>query len=341
MGVNLGSLTNKKKKLDQYRPLAPDVVENLERWLEVEMTYSSNAIEGNTLTRIETAEVIEKGVSATISGKSLKDQLEAVNHAKAIALVRSLARKTKSHQLITEGDIKAIHKTILRGIENAWAGRYRKSEVFVRGATVEFPLPHQVTYHMREFVDWLQAQQKRHPVRVAADAHFRLVTIHPFVDGNGRTARLLMNLILLINGYPLAVIRNEDRTAYLDAVNAGQTQKDLKPLYRIAEQAAERSLDAYLAAAQGKPTIKPLTARGKAQSEKLLKIGELARLAGETIHTLRYWTKLGLLQVKQHSPGGYQLYDPAMVGRVRKIRQLQRQKRLKLGEIKQELRQAA
>ncbi|PJE68156.1 Fic family protein, partial [Candidatus Shapirobacteria bacterium CG10_big_fil_rev_8_21_14_0_10_38_8] len=111
----LKTLTEKKKELDKQKPLTAEVLKNLEGWLKVELTYSSNAIEGNTLTRLETAEVIEKGISAALTGKSLQDQLEAINHAKAVEFIKTLAKEEKSHQFITEQDIKAIHKIILTG----------------------------------------------------------------------------------------------------------------------------------------------------------------------------------------------------------------------------------
>ena len=130
--------------------------DSLEEWLKVELTYSSNAIEGNTLTRLETAEVLEKGISAVLPAKPLKDQLEAINHSKALDLVRSLSKERPTHQVITEKDILAIHKLILAGINDEWAGRYRHSEIFVRGAAVTFPLPQHVPYEMDEFMQWLE-----------------------------------------------------------------------------------------------------------------------------------------------------------------------------------------
>lgn len=335
----LKSLTSKKLKLDQYRPLPKEVEQSLEDWLRVELTYSSNAIEGNTLTRLETAEILEKGIAAIVSAKSLKDQLEAINHSNALDLVTSLTKQRKTHQHVTQSDILAIHKLILTGIMDQWAGIYRQSEVFVRGANVSFPLPQSVPYAMDEFIEWLETAQGTHPVLVAAEAHFKLVSIHPFVDGNGRTARLLMNLILAINGYPMAVIRNEDRTAYLEAVNKGQTQKDLTTYYELVAKAVERSLAAYIAAAQGKPALRSLMPQKKLTA--LLKIGEFARQANETIHTIRFWTKQGLLEVADYTEGRYQLYDPAQIDRARKIRQLADKERLTLNEIREKLQKAA
>lgn len=333
MDSKLQQLTNKKQQLDALKPLPQ---EQLEDWLKVELTYSSNAIEGNSLTRVETAEVIEKGITATISGKPLKDQLEAINHAKAVEFVRDLADKLKGHQfktksqasLIKEEHILAIHGIILSGIDDEWAGRYRETEVFIRGANVTLPPPQKVAYLMDEFIQWLEIQQEEHPVHVAAFAHLKLVTIHPFVDGNGRTARLLMNLILLLNGYPMAIVRNEERTDYLDALATAQTKDNTKLYLTLIENAVDRSLDTYLNAAQGKPALSSF----QEESSELLKIGELAKETGVNVPTLRFWTKEGLLEVNSHTEGGYQLYNKSMVNRVRQIRKLQNQ-RLTLAEI--------
>lgn len=327
MDSKLQQLTNKKQQLDALKPLPQ---EQLEDWLKVELTYSSNAIEGNTLTRVETAEVINKGITATISGKPLKDQLEAINHAKAVEFVRDLAGRLKGEQFIKEEHILAIHGIILSGIDDEWAGRYRETEVFIRGTAVTLPQPQKVPYLMDEFVQWLERQQEEHPVHIAALAHLKLVTIHPFRDGNGRTARLLMNLILRLHGYPMAIVRNEERTDYLDALALAQTKDNLKPYLALIENAVERSLDTYLNAAQGKPALSPF--QQTEGEQELLRIGELAKETGVNVTTLRFWTKEGLLEVDSHTEGGYQLYNRSMVDRVRQIRKLQNQ-RLTLAEI--------
>ena len=335
MSDKLKELTKKKQELAGQKPLSPQTLKNLEEWLRVELTYSSNAIEGNTLSRIETAEVLEKGVSAALKGKPLKDQLEAINHSKALDFIKTLAKEKKSHQFIGEEDIKAIQRIILTGIMDDQAGRYRQSDVFITGADVEFHSPQKVPYLMRKFIKWLEGSQGQHPARVAADAHFKLVSIHPFADGNGRTARLLMNLILIINSYPMAIIRNEDRTEYIDAVNQGHTKGELEPYYSIIEDAVERSLDGYLNAAQRKPVIPVLM--GKDKDIKLLKIGELAKAAGETKATIRFWTEEGLLQVAKSTKSGYALYDPKMIDKAKEIRQLQKTERLSIAELKKRL----
>jgi len=324
MNEMLQRLTEKKQKLDKYRPLPPELVRNLEDWFRVELTYTSNAIEGNTLTRQETALIIEKGL--TVDGKTLKEHLEAVNHAAALAIVISLAQNKK--KAISEVDILDIHRLILSKIEDANAGRYRSVAVRIAGTTAVLPNPVKVPSLMAEFVQWLRAAQG-HPAETAAQAHYRLVSIHPFVDGNGRTARLLMNLILVREGYPPAIIRKEDRRRYINALEKAQTGGSLDDFSSLMYESIDRSLDIYLEALEPKEA-------GQMEQD-LLKIGELALRTGETIHTLRYWTKQGLLPVQDHTPGGYQLYHPYMIERVGEIRRLQMEKRLTITEIRDAL----
>lgn len=334
MDDKLNRLTVKKQQLDKLKSLTPELENQLEDWLKVELTYSSNAIEGNTLTRIETAEVIEKGIDAVTHGKPLKDSLEAINHARALDFIKQLAKKIKGHQFITEEHLMAVHKIIFDNIDGKWGGKYRQTDVFIKGVDVELPGPRQVPYLMREFIRWLQGEQDEHPVMVAALAHYKFVSIHPFLDGNGRTGRLLMNFILILNGYPMAVIRNEERIRYLDALRTAQTKQDLQPFLALIENAVERSLDYYLNAAEGRSALSPFKDAGKSQEGKFLRIGCLADLTGETVATLRFWTTGGLLQVGERTPGGYQLFDSSQVERVKKIRKLQKEKRLTIAEIK-------
>lgn len=240
--MNWEELTVKKKKLNHKRPLPPDLIKNLEEWYKVELTYTSNAIEGNTLTRQETALVIEKGL--TVGGKSLVEHLEATNHAAALDFIQQLV--TKKSTEITEKDILDIHHIILKNIDNNNAGRYRNVAVRIAGSEVIMPNPAKISALMQEFMQWLKNNSQEHPAKMAADAHFRLVTIHPFIDGNGRTARLLMNLILMQNEYIPAIIRAEDRLKYIRAVEKGQLTNQLDDYYEIIYKAVDRSLDIYL-----------------------------------------------------------------------------------------------
>lgn len=216
--MNFDSLTQKKQRLDVSRPLPPEVLKNLEQWFLIELTYTSNALEGNTLTRLETAVVVEKGL--TVGGKSLAEHLEATNHAAALRKVLEIARSPVS--TLSEPILLDLHAMILRSIDDANAGRYRSIPVRISGSRVVLPNPAKVSPLMSEFFVDLLAMAGSHPVEIAAEAHYRLVTIHPFIDGNGRTARLLMNLILLQNGYPPALIRTRDRIPYLKSLEKAQ-----------------------------------------------------------------------------------------------------------------------
>ena len=240
--MNYSQLTDKKNQLDKQRPLPPELVKNLDEWFNVELTYNSNAIEGNTLTRQETALVLEKGI--TIGGKSLTEHLEATNHAKALEFIKTLVSKKSSD--VTEKTILFLHECILKGINDANAGRYRSVQIRIAGSRVVMPNPLKVPGLMTEFVSWLSTENTLHPVALAGEAHYRLVTIHPFVDGNGRTARLLMNLILQMHGYPPAIIRNEDRKYYIESLETAQLGGSRDAFDQLICEAVDRSLDIYL-----------------------------------------------------------------------------------------------
>jgi Fic family protein len=327
MEGKLKQLTEKKHRLDKYRPLPPELVKNLEDWFRVELTYTSNAIEGNTLTRQETALVVEKGI--TVEGKSLKEHLEAINHAQALEFIKTLIKKKREE--LKEVDILDIHKIILAKIDDTNAGRYRTVPVRIAGSTVVMPNAMKVPDLMKEFIKWLTSPNKNHAIKISANAHYKLVSIHPFVDGNGRTARLLMNLLLMQNGYPPALIRKEDRRRYINSIEQGQLKGNLQDYYEIILEAVERSLDIYLEALEPKETKEGV------KMNELLKIGELAKETGETVYTVRFWTKEGLLIVKDFTKGGYQLYEPSMIERVKEIRRLQEEKRLTITEIKERI----
>jgi Fic family protein len=329
--MDLQSLTAKKQSLDTLRPLPPSLVKNLEAWFRVELTYTSNAIEGNTLSRRETAVVIEKGL--TVGGKSLKEHLEATNHAHAVDYVTSLVgRRSRS---VSEQEILRLHELVLVGIDDANAGRYRNVPVRIAGSTVVLPNPRKVPELMEDFCGWLRGRSGLHPVAFAGEAHYRLVTIHPFVDGNGRTARLLMNLLLLIRGYPPAIIPPRDRLAYLGALETAQLGGPRSAYDRLIAKAVDRSLDIYLQAAQGKPVGKPISGRGRSATRglTLMKIGQLAKAVGETVPTIRHWTTLGLLVAAQTTEAGYQMHDDDAVDRCRRIQSL-KARRLTLAEIR-------
>lgn len=321
--LDLSKLTAKLVKLAKVRPLSTDYLKNLEEWFRVELTYNSNAIEGNTLNRRETAMVIEKGI--TVKGKTLIEHLEATNHAEAIDYVKELAASTKRIEL-TKLDVLNIHKLILQKIDDRNAGKYRNIPVAISGSDVELPDPMLVPEQMDKFFAWLKGKSDDHPVIIAADAHYKLVTIHPFVDGNGRTARLLMNLLLMEAGYPITVIGNDKREEYINSLEKAQTTGDMTDFYGVVVRAVDSSLDVYLGNKKPKGV----------KEERLLKIGELAKATGLPTSTIRYWTKEGLLKVAKTSEGGYRWYAESAAETVEKIKVLQVNRRT-LDEIKREL----
>jgi len=239
----LTAIAAKKQQLDQLRPLAPQVLANLEHYYDVELTYTSNAIEGNTLSPVETTLVIEKGL--TISGKPLKDHLEALDHYDAIRYVRELAGQAPP---LTESDIRNLHRLVMQRSVPAIAGRYADLPRYVRTETGrhDFPSPAEVPALMGDLAGWI-ASAANTP-ETAFTAHRRLVGIHPFNDGNGRTARLLMNLILLRGGYPPVAIRPEDRLEYIRSLQQEQAGQGPENFDALLYRRLDATLGEYLSA---------------------------------------------------------------------------------------------
>lgn len=323
--MNINRLTDKKKLLDGFLPLPSTLVRNLDDWFRVELTYTSNAIEGNTLTRQETVLVVEKGL--TVGGKTLIEHLEATNHAHALDWIKEQIKRKPPN--LSEKDILHIHDIILKGIDDYNSGHYRSVPVRISGSAVVLTNPQKIPDLMAAFSDWLAKNQGLHPVELAAEVNYRLVTIHPFVDGNGRTARLLMNMILLMSGYPAAIIRKRDRLAYIESLEKAQLGGPKDDYFKIISKAVDRSLDIYLKAVRGEEAD-PI------ENDKFMKIGELTKQVGQSNSTIRHWTKEGLLSVAEVTAAGYQLYAPEMIERIKKIHNLKKQ-RFTLQEIKEKL----
>ncbi|MBU2018344.1 MAG: Fic family protein [Bacteroidetes bacterium] len=237
----LARIEAKKQKLDALRPLPAAVVENLKQSLSIEWTYNSNSIEGNTLTLQETKMVIEEGF--TIKGKSLREHFEAVNHHDAIDFVESLV---KSDYRLCAKDILEVHRLVLQRIEKDYAGRLRQHGVRISGANFIPPNALKVHDYLEELVDWMnEPGLSIHRLVQISLFHHRFVWIHPFLDGNGRTVRLIFNLLFMKEGYPPAIILRNDRKKYYDALNKANTG-DYSKLVLLILQALERSIDIYL-----------------------------------------------------------------------------------------------
>lgn len=236
-------IDQKLERLQALRPIPSSAVKKLQERFEIEMTYNSNAIEGNSLTLKETFLVINEGL--TIKGKPLKDHLEAKDHHEALEMVYELiSHDTKP--TLSEHLIRTLHQLVVKKTDEDLAGKYRTSNVFIGGADHTPPDALQVPFEMKKLMTWFGKEQKTlHPLELAALLHHKLVYIHPFFDGNGRTARLVMNVVLMRAGYPLAVILKNDRQKYYRALQVADNGK-LSLIARFIAQAAERSLDIYL-----------------------------------------------------------------------------------------------
>jgi Fic family protein len=276
-------LEEKLSKLNKLRPLPKSAVQKLREKFQIEMTYNSNAIEGNSLTLKETFLVINEGI--TVKGKPLKDHLEAKDHHAALEYLYDLIDNDKKHT-VSEMLIKNLHQIILQETDKEWAGRYRNANVIIGGADHTPPDALQVPNKMRDLVAWLNSQKsKLNIVELSALLHHKLVHIHPFFDGNGRTARLTMNLFLMQAGYPLVVIMKTDRKKYYDVLDKADKGK-YEPLIKFIAQSVERSLDIYL------KTLTPVTQK----QEKFLTLAEIAKTTPFSAKYLNLLSRQGKLE---------------------------------------------
>lgn len=242
-------LTELQCCLDSFRPIAPATIQDMQETRDIQYTYESNRIEGNSLTLDETLHVIEKGL--TIGGKPLHDHLEAINHQEAIHYIRELANRDAVYN---ERTLLNIHAIILKSIRPRDAGNYRKQPVFILQADDkrhEFPDAYLVPKLIEDyFIFYNENKNQMHPVAMAAHLHQRLVNIHPFIDGNGRTARLVMNLHLLKNGYPISIIDSamHKRQEYYRILGAYQSiaDGDSQPFELFVAQKVKEALFEYL-----------------------------------------------------------------------------------------------
>lgn len=246
----LSEIDTLKAKLATLRPLPNEALKKIQEALEIEYTYESNRIEGNTLTLQETALVVNEGV--TISGKSMREHLEAINHAEAIDFIKDIAKDSIE---ITERLIKEIHAIILHGIDRENAGKYRNVPVMISGSEHVPPQPYliepQMEVFIREFNNKVEA--KEHPVVISAYLHDELVKIHPFIDGNGRTSRLLMNLYLLSKGYVVVSLKgdNDSKRAYYMALEKSHIENAPIDFYTLVAENEKEALSRYLHILQG------------------------------------------------------------------------------------------
>lgn len=207
-----------QQQINQLRPLHQDALLQLREYYRIGLTYSSNALEGNTLTESETKVVIEDGL--TVSGKPLRDHLEAIGHSEAFDTLYELSKSEK----IDEVAILNLHRMFYYRIDADNAGNYRTKPVIITGTSFVPPAPSKIPPAMKSFCKQIPQQKiTSHPVYFAAWLHIQLATIHPFIDGNGRAARLLMNLALMQSGHPITIIPPMLRSDYISALQASNS----------------------------------------------------------------------------------------------------------------------
>ncbi|MCL2097430.1 MAG: Fic family protein [Bacteroidales bacterium] len=246
----LQQIDSLKNRLQAIRPLPMEALNKIKAAFEMEYTFESNRIEGNTLTLQETALVVSEGL--TISGKSMAEHLEAINHAQAVEFIKEIA---VSNIEITERTIKEIHAIILHGINREQAGKYRDVPVMIVGSKHIPTQPYLIAPQMEQFIRDYQAMQTNddHPIVIAAFLHDELVKIHPFIDGNGRTSRLLMNLYLLSKGYTITILKgdNEAKQAYYTALEQSHTENNREAFYLLVANTVRQSMERYISIVEG------------------------------------------------------------------------------------------
>lgn len=298
------SLESKLEELNKLRPISATLLAKLKERFEVEMTYNSNAIEGNTLTLKETYWVIQQGI--TVKGKSLKDHLEAQNHKEALDYLYELIEHGLK-QTISEHLIKSLHALVIKDIDKNIAGQYRKVDVFITGTDHKPPSAIDVPFQMQKLIAWAKTNYKKmNIVEFSAMFHHKFVHIHPFQDGNGRVGRLLMNIFLMQHGFPLTIIQKNDRQKYYRVLAAADNDK-YKPLVLFTAQAILRSLTIYLdvlSPSKNKVNLISLAEATKYCSYSQAYLGKLAKEGRlEAVKVQRNWmtTKEAIQQyVKAH-----------------------------------------
>jgi Fic family protein len=302
-------IDQKLTKLNQLRPIPKSSVTKLRQQFQLEMTYNSNAIEGNSLTLKETFLVINEGI--TVKGKALKDHLEAKDHHDALEFLYDLVEPQKKPTL-SEHLIRQLHQLVMKKSDEKWAGKFRNSNVIIAGSTHTPPSAPTIKRHMEKLVNYFKINQRKlHSIELAAIIHHKLVYIHPFLDGNGRSARLVMNLLLMRKSYPLSIILKQDRQRYYHVLSQADVGS-YSHLVRFIALTVERSLDIYL---------NTLTPSSK-QIEKFISLSQAAKHSPYSTKYLNLLARLGKLEA--HKQGRNWLTSIEAVNRYIKTRQRKR-----------------
>ena len=299
----LSKISSKKKK---FNKLFSDnkSKEQLYKWLKSELAYTSNNIEGNTLTRKETRLVIEEDI--TSSSKPFVHYQEAVNHAKAFDYIIDIL---KSKAIINETVVLDIHKKLLSGIDDYNAGFYRNCPVRISGSRVILPNPMKVPDLMKEFWGKYKSSTK---IEDIIKLHLDFVSIHPFSDGNGRCARLLMNLLLMCNGFCPIIIRPRDRKRYINSIEKAQLTDDIDDYMKFMVTRLSQSFDTIFDIYEPKKEV---------ESAKLMTIAKFAKAVKLPVSTIRYWVKVEKLKPTMYTESGYMMFSPEQIKKVKCMNQ--------------------
>ena len=307
MDNSINSLLSKiASKRNKFKKLFSDnkSKEQLYKWLKSELAYTSNNIEGNTLTRKETRLVIEEDI--TSSSKPFVHYQEAVNHAKAFDYIIDIL---KSKAIINENVVLDIHKKLLSGIDDYNAGFYRNCPVRISGSRVILPNPIKVPDLMKEFWGKYKSSTK---IEDIIKLHLDFVSIHPFSDGNGRCARLLMNLLLMQNGFCPIIIRPRDRKRYINSIEKAQLTGNIDDYIKFMVKRLSQSFDTIFDIFDTKNEI---------PQEKLMTIAKFAKAVELPVSTIRYWVKVGKLKPTMYTESGYMMFSHEQIKKVKHLNQ--------------------
>ncbi len=274
--------------------------EQLYKWLKSELAYTSNNIEGNTLTRKETRLVIEEDI--TSSSKPFVHYQEAVNHAKAFDYIIDVL---KSDETLNENIVLNIHKRLLSGIDDYNAGFYRNCPVRISGSRVILPNPMKVPGLMKNLFDNFKQYDRLENI---IKLHLDFVSIHPFSDGNGRCARLLMNLLLMQNGFCPIIIRPRDRKRYINSIEKAQLTCDDADYMKFMLSRLSHSFDTIFDIYEPKK---------QNTNEKLMTIAKFANEVGVPTSTIRYWVKVGKLKPTMYTESGYMMFSQEQINKAK------------------------
>jgi len=281
-------LDEKLEALAELRPVQTSLLKKLKHQIALEMTYNSNAIEGNTLDLKETFLVISEGI--TIKGKSMKEHLEAKDHYEAIEYLNELVSEETKNSF-TDVTLRSLHQLIMRETYSEEAGKYRTGNVIITGSDHKPPGADDVRIKMKELFVWIKKNRKKiHIIELSAMIHHKISHIHPFADGNGRLARLIMNLLLMQEGFPLVVILNVDRKKYYNALSKAD-KGDYIPFVRFIAQATERSLNIYLKTLSSKRSV----------SDKYFQLSEISKKTPYSVKYLNWLSRHG--KIEAHKEG--------------------------------------